>query len=140
MRRKETQARPENGPIPVTAQCTLNSAVQRVALEPVQLQRALLSFAFLSQDFPGEATQAAQILQGSVLPVLPLAMIQHFNHPGPDQMEGPTPSSNTSKKHLPEGQLLSLVHLCGALAPVKVTPPNPGDPLPHTLRVEEIRI
>lgn len=52
MRRKETQARPENGPIPVTAQRSLSSAVQRVALEPVQLQRVLLSFAFLSQDFP----------------------------------------------------------------------------------------
>lgn len=51
MRRKETQARPDSGPIPVTALCTLSSAVLCVALEPVQLQVVPLSFAFLSQDF-----------------------------------------------------------------------------------------
>lgn len=74
-----------------------------------------------------EATQAAHILRGSALPVLPLAMIQHFNHPGPTKQRG-HPKLKYKRGQLLGGQLLSLGHLCRVLAPMKVTPPNPGAP------------
>lgn len=98
MRRKETQARPENGPIPVSAVHTqLGCAVCGLGACAAAANGAAKFYFSFPRTSLGEATQAAQILKSSALPVLPLAMVQHFNHPGPDQIEGPTPSSNTSE-------------------------------------------
>lgn len=90
------KVRPENGPILVmvsTVHTQLDLAVCGFGACAVA-NGATFCFCFPRTSLR-EATQAAQILEGSALRVLPLAMIQHFNDPGPDQVEGPTLSSNT---------------------------------------------
>lgn len=79
-----------------SAQCTLSSTEQCVALEPVPFAANGAVLLLLSQDFPQGSHPSCSDPRGSAVPVLPLAMIQHINHSGSDLVEGPTLSSNTS--------------------------------------------
>lgn len=44
---------------------------------------------FLSHAFPPVSHPGCSDPQGFSFPVLPLAMMEHSNHPGPDRVEGP---------------------------------------------------
>lgn len=83
---------------------------------------------FLPRTSLREATQAVQILQGSALPVLPLAMIQHFNHPGPDQMEGGPPQAQIQVGTTARRAIVITGSPLWSPCSPKVTPPIPGGP------------
>lgn len=56
-------------------------------------------------------------------------MIQHVNHPGPDQMEGPTPSSNTSENVCQKGNCYHWVSSAEPSLPWKLLPQTLENPL-----------
>lgn len=82
--RRETQARPENGPIPVlvsTAPAPAPATCSGWLWSLCSYKCAKFCFS-LSHAFPPVSHPGCWGPQGFSSPVLPLAMKKHFNHPG----------------------------------------------------------
>lgn len=101
----------------------------QLGLQPVWLQRVLLGSAFPFPRLPWGSHPDCSGPPGSAPPVSPSAVIKRPNLPGPYQVEGPTPSSNTSGHSCQEATYHHWVTSAQSSLPQKATPPNPGAPL-----------
>jgi hypothetical protein len=104
------------------AQCTQSAPA--VCCFAVLGWQMVLTFAFpfpRLPSFPQGSCGSCQHPPNFSLCVLLLVMIKWCNHPGPNQMEGPTPSSNTSGHNCQEGSCYHSVTSTESLSlPLKV--------------------